>query len=115
MSLMKRRGQPKRKLSPMQQARLLKISLALLLLFVLWMIFAPGSGLVAIWKKRSELQSLQEQNQQLEVANTQLQKEIDKLQNDPAYLEEIARREHNLLKKNERVFEFAPKKSAKEE
>lgn len=115
MSMMKRQGQPKRKLSPLQQKRLLRISAALLLLLLVWVFFSPGSGVVAIWRKRAELRSLEEQNQQLETANAQLQKEIDKLQNDPAYLEDIARREHNLLKKNERVFEFAPRKSVKEE
>lgn len=114
-SLIKRRGQPKRKLTPLQRMRLVKIFVALLVFFLAWMFFAPGSGLLVIWKKRSELQSLQERNQQLEATNAQLQQEIDKLQNDPVYLEEVARRQHNLLKKNERVFEFAPKKSDKEQ
>jgi cell division protein FtsB len=114
-SLIKRRGQPKRKLTPIQQRRLIKISIALLVFFLTWMFFAPGSGLLALWKKRVEVQILEEQNRQLEATNAQLQQEIDKLQNDPAYLEEVARRQHNLLKKNERVFEFAPKKSAKEQ
>ena len=113
--MMKRRGAPKRKLSPLQHTRLLRISVVLLLLFLAWVLFSPGSGVVAIWRKRTDLHSLEQQNRQLETANAQLQQEIDKLQNDPAYLEDIARREHNLLKKNERVFEFAPKKSAKEE
>ncbi len=102
-------------MSPLQQARLLKICAILLVCFLLWVVFAPGSGLLAIWRKRSELRSLTEQNTQLEATNSHLQQEIDKLQNDPGYLEEVARREHNLLKKNERVFEFAPRKSAKEE
>ncbi len=114
-SLMRRRGPPKRKLTPIQQRRLVKISIGLLVFFLAWMFLAPGSGLMVIWKKRAEVQSLQEQNRQLEATNAQLQQEIDKLQNDPAYLEEVARRQHNLLKKNERVFEFAPKKSAKEQ
>ncbi len=85
-----------------------------MVLALLWLIFSPGSGILAIWRKRSEQKNLQQQNIQLEEENSRLQKEIDKLQNDPGYLEEIARREHNLLKKNERVFEFPPKKSAKE-
>lgn len=114
-SSIKRRGQPKRKLSPLQRVRLFRLCAVLFLLFFAWVLFSPGSGLLAIWRKRQELHDLNQQNQQLEASNAQLQQEIDKLQNDPAYLEEIARREHNLLKKNERVFEFAPKKSAKEE
>lgn len=85
-----------------------------MVLALLWVMLSPGSGLLAIWRKRSELKNLQQQNALLEEENTQLQKGIDKLQNDPAHLEEVARREYNLLKKNERVFEFTPKKSPKE-
>ncbi len=109
-----KKPQPKRKLSPIQESRKLKIVIFLVLLAVLWVIFSPGSGLLAIWRKNSELKNIQQQNVLLEEENTRLQKGIDKLQNDPAYLEEVARREYNLLKKNERVFEFAPKKSAKD-
>ncbi|MBU1567069.1 MAG: septum formation initiator family protein [Proteobacteria bacterium] len=114
MLFTKKRPRPKQKLSPIQENRYFKIVISLVVLALLWVILSPGSGLLAVWRKRSEQKTLQQQNIQLEEENSRLQKEIDKLQNDPGYLEEIARREHNLLKKNERVFEFAPKKSAKE-
>ncbi len=114
MVFTRKRPRPKKKLSPIQESRKLKIAIFLVVLAVLWGIFSPGSGLFAIWRKNSELKSIQQQNVMLEEDNIQLQKGIDKLQNDPAHLEEVARREYNLLKKNERVFEFAPKKSAKE-
>ncbi len=58
---------------------------------------------------------MQEQNVVLEEENAQLSKEIEQLQNDPAFLEEVARQKYKLLKKNEKVFEFTPKKSAKEQ
>ena len=114
MLFAKKKSGPRQKLSPIQESRYFKIVISLVVLALLWVIFSPGSGLLAIWKKRSQLNNLQQQNLVIEAENAQLQKEIDKLQNDPAFLEEVARREHNLLKKNERVFEFAPKKSAKE-
>ena len=114
MSFLRKKPRPKQKLSPIQESRYFKIVIILVVLAVLWIIFFPGSGLLAIWRKHSELTSLQLQNALIEEENTRLQKDIDKLQNDPNYLEEVARREHNLLKKNERVFEFVPKKSAKE-
>jgi cell division protein FtsB len=114
MSFTRKKPRPRQKLSPIQESRYYKIVLSLVVLALLWIIFSPGSGLLAIWKKHSELKSLQEQNIHIEAENAQLQKNIDKLQNDPAFLEEVARREHKLLKKNERVFEFTPKKSGKE-
>jgi cell division protein FtsB len=110
----RKKPRPKKTLSPIQESRKLKILIALVVLAVLWLIFSPRSGLVAIWRKKAEIKDLQQQNVMLEEENSRLQKSIDKLQNDPAHLEEVARREYNLLKKNERVFEFAPKKSAKE-
>jgi cell division protein FtsB len=114
MSFTRKKPRPKQKLSPIQESRYFKIVILLVVLALLWVVFSPGSGLVTIWRKRSEIKNLQQQNVALEEENAQLQKGIDKLQNDPAHLEEVARREYNLLKKNERVFEFAPKKSAKE-
>ncbi len=114
MSFTRKKPRPKQKLSPIQKSRYYKIGISLVVLALLWVILSPGSGLLAIWRKRSELKNLQQQNVELEAENSRLQKEIDRLQNDPAHLEEIARRDYSLLKKNERVFEFAPKKSAKE-
>jgi cell division protein FtsB len=43
-------------------------------------------------------------------SNEELRLEIERLQNDRAYLERIAREEHGMLKENERVFDFSGKK-----
>lgn len=114
MSFSQKKSKPKQKLSPLQEKRFLKISVALVAIALLWVLLAPGSGLRSLWKKREELQRLQQQTVQLEEENEVLVKDIDRLQHDPRYLEDVARKEYGLLKKNERVFEFAPKKSAKE-
>ncbi len=115
MSFVRKKTKPKQKLTPLQENRFLKIVIFLVVVALLWIILLPGSGLLALWKKRAELKSLQQQTVVLDRENAQLQEDIDRLQNDPAYLEEVARKQHNLLRKNERVFEFKPKKSAKEE
>jgi cell division protein FtsB len=114
MFFKRKKARPKQKLSPIQESRYYRIVGIFVVLALLWLVFSPGSGLLTLWRKRSELHNLQQQNVALEEENAQLQQIIDKLQNDPVYLEEVARREHNLLKKNERVFEFSSKKSAKE-
>lgn len=115
MSFVRKKSKPKQKLTPTQENRFVKIVIFLVLVALVWITFLPGSGLWALWKKRAELKTLQQQTVALDRENAQLQEDIDRLQNDPAYLEEIARKQHNLLRKNERVFEFKPKKSAKEE
>jgi cell division protein FtsB len=60
------------------------------------------------------LQAILAQNEQLREANTALRQEIDKLRNDPAYLEEVARRQFGLIKKNEVIYEFPKKKKRHE-
>lgn len=104
----------KQKLSADQERRLLKIISGLLVLALLWILFAPGSGLVTYMAKRSELRTLERQVAEISQKNSDLQKDIDRLHNDPEYLERIARKEHGLLKKNERVFDFSRKKVEKD-
>lgn len=93
----------------------MKIIAALLVLAVLWILFAPGSGLVTYMTKRSELKKLEQETAKISEENSNLQKDIERLQNDPEFLERIARKDHGLLKKNERIFDFSKKKVEKDE
>lgn len=113
MSFKKKKPRPKQKLSSVQESRVMKIIFALLVIALLWVIFAPGSGLVTLINKRSEMKKLQEETTQIEHQIGELQKEIDRLHNDPGYLEEVARKDFGLLKKNEKVFDFSTSKSKK--
>ena len=95
------------KLTPLQQLWLRR-AIGLLVLFALaWLLFFPGSGLLTIFSKREEVQALQAETEHLEKDNAHLQEGIDKMKNDPAHLEEVARRDFGLLKPNERVYDFA--------
>jgi cell division protein FtsB len=98
---------PKPRPSPLQKERLARLFGVLLIIILAWLFFAPGAGILAWWSKRSELSTLERETSQLEAANTLLQEDIDRLAKDPAYLEELARKEHNLLRKNEQVFDFS--------
>ena len=49
-------------------------------------------------------------NKRLEEENAILREEIDRLKHDPTYLEEKARKEYGLLKKNEMLYKFDKKK-----
>ena len=49
-------------------------------------------------------------NEELRQENQVLKEEIDKIQNDPEYLEEVARKKFGLIKKNELIFNFRKKR-----
>jgi cell division protein FtsB len=102
---------PKLKLADVQESRVIKIVACLMIMALLWIIFSPGSGIVTLMSKRSELKKLKEDTVRIEQQIKNLEKEIDLLQNDTQYLEDIARKDYGLLKKNERVFDFAKPQS----
>ena len=105
---------PTAKLTPIQQTWFLR-AVALLILFGLaWLLFFPGSGLLAIYSKRKEVQALTAETQHLQKDNALFAAEIEKMKNDPVHLEDVARREFNLLKPNERVYEFPGRKEGTE-
>jgi len=86
-------------------------ALAVAACFLLWILFAPGRGYLRYRKLQKEIATLTQENSRLEAKNTDLSQDIKRLQSDDTYLEEVARKKHGLLKKNETVYEFeAPKK-----
>ena len=81
--------------------------------FLLWVFFAPGRGYYHYRKLQKEIGALTQENSQLESKNVELSKDIKRLQSDDTYLEEVARKKHGLLKKDEIVYEFDPPKKKK--
>jgi cell division protein FtsB len=94
-------------LSPLQERLFVRIMVVLLVAALAWIILAPRAGLLAYLQQRSELRELREKTVFLEQSNEKLKEEVDRLRDDPAYLEEVARREHGLLKKNEYIYDFS--------
>ena len=83
------------------------------IIFLSWVLFAPGRGFIHYLKLNHEFQTLSEENIRLQAKNDQLAENIKKLQLDSAYLEKVAREKHGLLKRDEMVFDFdrsSPKK-----
>lgn len=100
-------------MTSLQETRFLKIVILLVVLAFLWLLFAPRTGVLSLLGQRSELKSLQEQTQVLVQQNAEMREEIEKIEGDTAYLEEIARRDYGLIKDNEILFEFPSKKKKK--
>jgi len=80
------------------------IAVALLLLFSLFFfIIFSDRGLMDLNMLRKERDQLAEKNQLLNHENLTLSDEIDRLQNDPKYIENIARQELGMVGKDELI------------
>lgn len=84
---------------------LLYICLAFLSLGLIWITFS-NHGVLRYFQLKEETRLVKEENMKLQEENQRNRQEIDNLKNDPAFLEEIARKEFGLIKKNEIVFTF---------
>ena len=77
---------------------------------ILWILFAPGRGLYHLHQRSKYLAELEEESQKLVQQNSDISRDIERLQSDDEYLEQVAREEHGMLKDNEMVFDFSKKK-----
>jgi len=77
-----------------------------LLLVYLLMVITGKNGLMALQKKHGRLKSLLKKNERLEQKNVDLYRVINRIKNDPAYVEDIARRELKMIGKDEIVYKF---------
>ena len=100
-------------LSALQRKQLIRISLAIVILSLLWLVFAPGSGLLHLRQQKKYLAALVAEQEILVQQNRDMKQDIERLQNDKKYLEQVAREKYGMLKDNEMVFDFAKEKKKK--
>jgi cell division protein FtsB len=93
------------KLPPGEKRFFIIVCLLSFLLAAGWILFS-SNGVMNYYAIQKELTTIQEENIQLAAENEELKNEIEKLKADPAYLEEVARKEYGLVKKNEMIFKF---------
>ena len=79
-----------------------------LLLFVGLTVYG-WHGVVRLREMHEQLQSLERENVTLRREAERLVQVIDRLRNDPAYLERIAREERGMVRPGETVLKFPPK------
>jgi cell division protein FtsB len=121
MVLYKKKKNPKQRpksgknLSTAQERIYLRVLLFIVVVCLLWLLLAPGSGVISLFTKRSELHHVQQETQRTAQENKALEGDINNLLNDPQFLEEVARQNYNLLKKNEKVFDFSKKSEKSKE
>ncbi|MFP4158923.1 MAG: FtsB family cell division protein [Desulfobacterales bacterium] len=63
-------------------------------------------GFLALKSMQQELSSMQEENSELEKKNMDLYRTINRIKNDPEYIEHTARRELHMVAPDETVFKF---------
>jgi cell division protein FtsB len=86
------------------------VSIFLLLFFVVF----GENGSIDLNRLKVERDRLLQKNAELKQENISLYREIDRLKNDPKYLENVARQELGVIGKDEVIFKVKkPKKAGK--
>ena len=91
------------------------ISFCILTLFsMLLFILFSDKGLSDLFKLKSERDRLMNQNVQLKRENDTLYRTIERLRNDPEYIESVARKELGMIKKDEVILKPKDNKDGSE-
>ncbi len=90
----------------LKKYKLLIVFISICLLATLCWIFYAPYGATNYAQISSEIEKVSSDIETLTSQNKAMNDEIIKLQDDSQYVEDFARKEYGLLKKNEMVFEF---------
>lgn len=76
-------------------------------MFILLLVVILGDkGWLELRRLQHARQTLIKGNAVLTVENSKMYEKIDRLKDDPAYIEDIARRELGMIRSNELIFKF---------
>jgi len=67
-----------------------------------------GKGLVRVWQMKREVEGQERALQRLRAETERLTRTVDRLREDPAQIEKLAREELGYVKKGEKVLKFPP-------
>lgn len=65
-----------------------------------------ANGMVKVWEMRRELETLEREIAQLRANTAELARTVERLRNDPAYIEKLAREDLGYVRKGETVLKF---------
>ena len=89
------------------QKIILTASLVVMLSVLLVLVFGDN-GMMELSRLKATKRQLVETNAGLTKENMQLYRAIDRLQNDPVFVENVARRELGMIRSDEIIFTFGP-------
>ena len=81
-------------------------------LMLLFIVFGENS-LTDLYKLKMEKDNLSKKNDELKKENLSLYREIERLKNDPNYVEDVARKELGVIGKDEMIIKVKKKKGPK--
>ena len=65
-----------------------------------------ANGMMRVWEMRRELETLERDIVQLRTQTQKLSQTVDRLRNDPAYIEKLAREDLGYVRPGETVLKF---------
>ena len=77
-----------------------------------YLFIAGDSGLLELSTQRRELRRLEEHVASLEAQNDSLRQVLWSLENDPDYVEKVAREQYGMIKRGERLYRIQPQPEA---
>ena len=90
------------------------LSIVILILFSLFLLIMFGDdGLFDLVQRKGEKDRLVEKNETLNQKNLDMYREIDRLKNDPKFVEDIVRQELGVIGKDEVIFKTGKKQDNK--
>ena len=69
-----------------------------------------GGSFVRVWQMKRDVEALEREIKLLRSEAERLSRSVDRLREDPAMIEQIAREELGLVRKGERVLKIPPEK-----
>ena len=78
----------------------------LFLLYYLGGIVAGDKGLMDLNHKQARLEEIKAANKQIERENQALYRQVNRLKNDPTYLEHVVRKQLHVVGEDQLVFKF---------
>ena len=88
------------------------VGCVLVLLLVVGFAIYGWQGVVRLRQMREQLETLERDNAALRQQAERLAQTIDRLRNDPAYLERVAREERGMVRPGEIILKFPSKDKA---
>jgi cell division protein FtsB len=89
---------------------MLVLAIMTMCLMLLFIIFGEN-GLTDLYKLKANKDNLSKKNEELKTKNLSLYSEIERLKNDPGYVEDVARKELGVIGKDEVIIKVKPNPS----
>ena len=88
---------------------MLVLAIMTMCLMLLFIVFGEN-GVTDLYKLKMEKDNLSKKNDELKKENLSLYREIERLKNDPGYVEDVARKELGVIGKDEVIIKIKKRK-----